>query len=63
MVAETKSEVSKSANEMYSKLSAYRVFLNIEQTGTNLEITENFGLQLKTSEVTNFLHLQGALTS
>ncbi len=50
MVAETKSEVSKSANEMYSKLSAYRVFLNIEQTGTNLEITDNFGLQLKNSE-------------
>ena len=49
MVDETKSLISKSANEMYSKLSAYRVFVNIEKTGTNLEITENFGLQLRTS--------------
>ena len=50
LVNNTKSTIQNSANSMYSKLSEFRVLLAQEKTGLNLEVTESFGLQVKTSD-------------
>lgn len=50
LVNNTKSTIQEAANNMYSQLSEYRVLLAQEKTGLNLEVTENFGLQVKTSD-------------
>ena len=50
LVNDTKSTIQESANNMYSRLSAFRVLVAQDETGLNLEVTDNFGLQVKTSD-------------